>query len=206
MTTQTAPRSPAERFARILAGLTGAVVTRIHFGLSQLLIGLIIDRIRGLKQRFARIAARVGAGTYAPRRFASRPQAEPKPRPPSQLPQKFGWLLKLVPPAVGARSQLQSLLRDPEMAALIAAAPTSLGRPLRSLCWMLGLRPPEIQALPATPRKPRQKPPPAPEAPAPEPPPPPPFPEPPEWLRGLRRSLPQFARPPRTSRTPKNRA
>jgi hypothetical protein len=206
MTTQTAPRSPAERFATIFAGLTGAVVTRIHFGLSQLLIGLIIDRIRGLKQRFARIAARVGAGTYAPRRFASRPQAEPKPRPPSQLPQKFGWLLTLVPPAVGARSQLQSLLRDPEMAALIAAAPTSLGRPLRSLCWMLGLRPPEIQALPAAPRKPRQKPPPAPEAPAPEPPPPPPFPEPPEWLRGLRRSLPQFARPPRTSRTPKNRA
>ena len=154
MTTQTAPRSPAERFATIFAGLTGAVVTRIHFGLSQLLIGLIIDRIRGLKQRFARIAARVGAGTYVPRRFASRPQAEPKPRPPSQLPQKFGWLLTLVPPAVGARSQLQSLLRDPEMVALIAAAPASLGRPLRSLCWMLGLRPPEIQALPATPRKP----------------------------------------------------
>ena len=206
MTTQTARLTPPERFASLLAWLTGAVVTRNHFGLPLPLIALIVTRIREIKQHFARIAALIRNGNYAPRRFAPRrPQAEPKPRPPSKLPQKFDWLLPLVPGAVGSRSQLQHLLRDPEMAALIAAAPASLGRPLRSLCWMLGLRPPEIQALPATPRKPRQKPPPAPEASAPEPPPPPPpppFPEPPEWLRGL----PQSARPLRTRRTPKNRA
>ena len=202
MTTQTAPRTPPERFAALLAWLTGAVVTRDHFGPAVPLIVLIVDRIREIKQHFARIAALIRNGNYAPRRFAPRrPQAEPKPRQPSKLPSKFGWLLPLAPGAVGSRSQLQNLLRDPEVAALIAAAPTSLGRPHRSLCWMLGLRPPEIFPLPATPRKPRQKPPPAPKAPAPEP--PPPFPEPPEWMRGLRRSLPQFARPLRPRRTPK---
>ena len=97
-----------------------------YIGLSTPLIGLIVTRIREIKQHFARIAALIRNGDYAPRRFAPRrPQAEPKPRPPSQLPRKFGWLLKLVPQAVGSRSQLQNLLRDPEMVALIAAAPAS---------------------------------------------------------------------------------
>jgi len=106
--------------------------------------------------------------------------------------------------AVGYRSQLENLLRDPEMAALLAAAPASLGRPLRSLCWMLRVDPPEILALPKKPRPPRKKPPapePAPEAPEPAP---PPRPEGPEWLRTMPRSLPQFARP--LPRAPKNRA
>jgi hypothetical protein len=34
------------------------------------------------------------------------------------------------------------------MAALLAAAPASLRRPLRSLCWMLHLTPPQILAPP----------------------------------------------------------
>jgi hypothetical protein len=38
---------------------------------------------------------------------------------------------------------------------LIEAAPLTLGRPLRSLCWMLKLTPPEILAPPKRPRKPR---------------------------------------------------
>ena len=87
--------------------------------------------------------------------------------PSNPLPQKFGWLLKLVPEAVGYRSQLENLLRDPEMAALLAAAPTAMRRPLRSLCRMLGLPPPEILALPPRPKPPpppprakREKPPP----------------------------------------------
>ena len=73
-----------------------------------------------------------------------------------------------MPQAVGYRSQLEHLLRDPEMAALLAAAPTAMRRPLRSLCRILGLPPPPILALPPRPKPPpasapaakRQKPPP----------------------------------------------
>ena len=129
-------RTPAERFANILRCLTQAVVVRSHFGLSSLLIGLIVDRIREIKQRFARLAALIREGKYVPRRFAPRrkpAETRPRPGPPNKLPRKFGWLLKLVPEAVGYRSQLEHLFRDPAFSALLAAAPTSLGRPLRSL-------------------------------------------------------------------------
>jgi hypothetical protein len=76
----------------------------------------------------------------------------------------------LLPPTNAYASQLEYLLRDPEMAALVAAAPASLGRPLRSLCRMLGLTPPPILAPPPRPAKPK----PAPAAPKPPKPPPPP--------------------------------
>ena len=154
--------TPAERFADILWYLAQAVVTRSAFGLSQPLINLIITRIRDAKQAFARLAARIDAGTYAPRRRAStppRPPAVQKPRPPpNPLARKFGWLLPLVPGAVVFGGQLDSLLRDPEMAALLAAAPVSLRRPIRSLCWMLRVEPPDILPRPpAKPRPPREK-------------------------------------------------
>ena len=125
------------------------------------LIGLIVDRVRRIKQRFATLAAQVRDGHYTPRRSITPPRRRPGQAPPprNKLPQKFGWLLKLVPDAVGYRSQLEHLLADAEMAALLAAAPTAMRRPLRSLCRMLGLPPPPILALP-----PRPKPPPAPRA------------------------------------------
>ena len=156
----------AERFASILQYLAQAVVTRSAFGLSQVLIALIVTRIRDAKQAFARLAARIDAGTYAPRRRSStppRPPAVQKPRPPpNPLARKFGWLLPLVPGAVVFRGQLETLLRDPEMAALLAAAPVSLRRPLRSLCWMLRVEPPKILARPARPAQPRKPRPPRP--------------------------------------------
>jgi len=152
----------AETFASILWCLTQAVVTRTAFGLFQPLINLIVTRIRDAKQAFARLAARIQAGTYAPRRRASTPPRPPairKPRPPpNPLARKFGWLLPLVPAAVASRGHLENLLRDPEMAALLAAAPVSLRRPIRSLCWMLWVDPPKILARPpAKPRPPREK-------------------------------------------------
>ena len=139
----------AERIARFLLHLIQGVAARSGAGLPFPLIALIGNRIRLIKQRIARLAARVAGGTYAPRRSGPRRESEnPKPRQPCKLPQKFGWLLPLVPDAVVWRSQLERLLGDPEVAALLAAAPASLGRPLRSLCWMLLLRPPEILAPP----------------------------------------------------------
>jgi hypothetical protein len=157
------PRTPAENFATLLAWLSQAVAAMSGGDrLSCALIGLIIDRIRCIKQRFARLAARIREGRYAVRIVAPHRRAE-VPRRPDPLPKTFGWLLKLVPEAVQYRGQLENLLRDPDMAALLAAAPASLGRPLRSLCHMLGLPRPEILAPPAKPRPPREKaPPPAP--------------------------------------------
>ena len=154
-------RAPAERFATILQWLTRAVMAQMGGERLPLpLIALIVDRIRRIKQRFSHFAARLGAGLYIPRQRAAPPRRRPgQARPSNPLPQKFGWLLKLVPEAVGYRSQLEHLLRDPEMAALLAAAPTAMRRPLRSLCRMLGLAPPPVLALP-----PRPKPPPAPRA------------------------------------------
>jgi hypothetical protein len=148
------------------------------------LIGLIVDRLRRIKQRFATLAARVAAGRYLPRHPATPPRRRPgqPPPPPDRLPRKFGWLLKLVPDAVGYRGQLENLLRDPDMAALLAAAPGPMGRPLRSLCRMLGFEPPPILAPPPSAR-PRTRPP-HPERPPAEK--PPKKPEKPRYVFGLR--------------------
>ena len=151
--------TPAERFTALIAWLTKAVADMSGGDrLSYSLIGHIIDRLRTLKWRVLRIAARVQAGTYVPRRYPAerKPATVTQPKKPSNLPTKFGWLLPLVPDAIGYRSQLQNLLNNPEMAALVAAAPTSLAQPLRSLCHMLGLRPPDIRKLPKTPCAPRK--------------------------------------------------
>ena len=54
----------------------------------------------------------------------------------------------MLPEVVQYRGHLMDLLHDPEMVALIQAAPEAMGRPLRSLCRLLGLRPPPILAIP----------------------------------------------------------
>jgi hypothetical protein len=165
----------------MLRWLSQAVIA-MHGGnrLTFQVIGPIIDRIRGIKQRFARLAARLAAGTYKPRRCTARgPRAAPNPRRKNPLPQKFGWLIPLVPEAVVFRAQLENLLRDPAMAALMAAAPDAMARPLRSLCWMLRVDPPAILPRPR-PRK-RAAPPPKTPPPARAAPPAPPPPQP-AWM------------------------
>ena len=94
--------------------------------LSYSLIALISGRLRNIKWCVTRIIARIEAGQHlsraAPPPPASRPaSADPGSR--ASCRTKFGWLLPLVPDAVGYRCQLQLLLGDPEMAALVAAAP-----------------------------------------------------------------------------------
>ncbi len=168
------PPAPAERFATILLWLCRAVAARIAAGLPGPLIVLVVRRIHQINQRIARLAARIRAGRYVPPRHRA-PRRSPtlrRARRPNPLPHAFGWLLTLVPEAAGYRSQLEHLLRDPEMTALLAAAPAAMARPLRSLCWMLRVSPPPIptpprpappQAAPATaPRASRPPPPPAP--------------------------------------------
>ena len=144
--------------------------------LSHLLIGLITDRLRIIKQRFDRLAARIEAGTYVPRRCGPRRKSlHRRPRTPSKLPTHRGWLVPLLPQAVEIRGHLDGLLQYPDMAALVAAAPPSMRRSLRSLCWMLRLAPPPILKPPSKPRPPRKTPP------APKPPPPEQS-QPPAWM------------------------
>ena len=68
------------------------------------------------------------------------------PRQPGQpvwprLPRAFGWLLRRTRVVWPYRSQLEQLLRQPDMAELIRAAPP-IGHAIRPVCRMLGLHPP----------------------------------------------------------------
>lgn len=151
--TSTAPLAATDRFALVIDGLLRSVAGS-HRRLGGPLVLLICQRLGRIAARFAIVAARVGAGSLrtAPSRAerrpatgssaASRPAASPTG---PLLPRGFAWLLRLLPEAAAAGSQLQSLLCDPEMAALISAAP-QIGRLLRPLCRMLAVQPtPELR-------------------------------------------------------------
>jgi hypothetical protein len=150
------PTDPAERFDRIMRSLQRAVAdNHVARGVSGPLVLLIWNFLGGIINRFAAIVAKLRTGTLpAPR--SPRPRA-PKPRapfpaaespapakPPRKkrlLPNAEMWLVKLLGWHVGGLgSQLEHLLKDPDMAALIAAAP-QLGRLLRPLCRALGRDP-----------------------------------------------------------------
>jgi hypothetical protein len=151
----TPPLRPAtERFAEILRALGWAVAQQTGWGLSLHLIAVIVGRVQRIKRRFAALAARIAAGTFKPRQpntaAASTKKLEtaPKPPPPNPLPNRPGWLLPLERDAVCHRAQLESLFQDPEMIALLAAAPEAMARVLRPLCRMLALDLPPALAPP----------------------------------------------------------
>ena len=139
----------ADRFARLVEGLRRAIAARgVGLGLALPLMLLLWSRLRRTAERFARLAEKVRAGTLPPprrRRRSPRP-VQPQPPQPPRLPRGFAWLVRRLPQAASAASQLQHLLADPAMADLLAAAPQA-GRLLRPLCQMLGVRPPPARSL-----------------------------------------------------------
>ncbi len=141
---QAPPLIPAQSLAGIIGLLHRVVAAQIaRRRLAGPLIVLICSRLRRIAGRLADIAARLQAGRLR-RRAASRRRPAQQPTRPCRkppLPQGFAWLVRLVQETAGGASQLRHLLAQPEMADFIAAAPQS-ARPLRSLCWMLGIRPP----------------------------------------------------------------
>ncbi len=150
-----AATTPAETFAGILTGLRNAIAAAAAKNpLARLLLVLLWSRLGRLARRFIALAARVEAGTAAPRpRRASPHPAEKRARPPYQrLPRRFAWLPPQVPGAAAFGSQLQYWLATEEMAAILAAAPQA-GRMLRPLCRMLGVRPPPALAPPPRPAR-----------------------------------------------------
>ncbi len=138
-----APHPPAERFARLIDGLCRAVAARSGRGLAGPLIVLIWSRLRRIAARFALLAGRIRDGRLAAPAARRRHRAAPRPPAPRpRLPRGVAWLVRLVPEAAASGAQLQHLLADPEMAALIAAAAPQMRRILGPLCRMLKIRPP----------------------------------------------------------------
>ena len=126
------------------------------------MLRLLWSRLQRTIRRFARLAELVAQNRLPPprppRKRPETPEQTSKPERAKKLrlPQGFAWLLPLVPMVGNYGSQLEHLLQDPEMLALIEAAPQAK-RLLRPILHMLGRRPPPLLALPARPRKPRPK-------------------------------------------------
>jgi len=141
------PQSPAERFARIVASMLALVGARVARpgkpGLAGPLTLAIAIRLQRMRNRIARFAARWQAGTLTPPRPRIRP-AVPRCRNATpgpwdhlpKLPRGRLWLTRLVPGIVFGASQLRALLDEPEMAAMLRAAP-QIGRTLRPFWHML---------------------------------------------------------------------
>jgi hypothetical protein len=163
---QPQPPGPTEPLRRLLNALIRAAAVRLNYAKGQAIpnsvIGFVGIRLCNMRLFIDRIAEMIREGTYAPRPRKPSESAEPrktpeqKPKPHGWVPQKFGWFAALLgDDAAAFRGALRDALRDPEVMKLIAAAPVTLGRPLRSLCWMLKFTPPEVLAPPKRPRKPR---------------------------------------------------
>jgi len=147
----TPPPAPAERFAAMLQWMSNAIFALPVWGrVVSPLIPFLIDRLRHAKWRFVALAARIAGGTYQPRARPAKTHHRQPPKNP--LPTQFGWLLPLAPEIRGYHTMLHTLLLDPEMQALMAAAPAPMGRILRPLCRMLAVVPPAILVPPRRPR------------------------------------------------------
>ena len=121
--------------------------------------------LSGRIRRFAALVARVRAGIVrkpaaTPRTPVATVEGPAPERPVSErpvLPRRRGWLLPLIPNAPFYASQLRVLLAQPDMAELIALAPT-LGRILRPLARMLAVELPASLQRPPGPRRRRARP------------------------------------------------
>ena len=139
--TETAPET-VRRLALIVAGLAALIARRFlrdpKFGA---LVGPLWSWLNRSVQRFGRVrSVAVPARPLAVRRpvvAVERPVPVRVVR--VRLPGGRGWLVKALGwEAAGYGSQLQTLLDDPEMVALLAALP-AVGRVLRPLGRMLGV-------------------------------------------------------------------
>ena len=135
------PQDLARRVGLILAALAALVAAR--FLRRPTLSGLIVP----LWRRLTHVARRLSATMTRPRQQRGATQTRPRRaalarlplRPPMRLPQGRGWLVReLGYEAAGHGSQLQALLEEPAVAAVLAAHP-AMADVLRPVCHMLGM-------------------------------------------------------------------
>ena len=135
----------ADRFTVILNGLCRAVAARIAGGaLAPAMIVLIWTRLKRAERQVVDLLTRFRDGrlrVVTGSRRAGGGGGGVRSQMPATLPRGFAWLIPLVPQwAAGYASQLRVVLAEPEMVALIAAAPQAR-RALRPMCRMLGIEP-----------------------------------------------------------------
>jgi hypothetical protein len=148
--TTIASLSPTDRFSSLIEGLMKDVAASVVWGWVAIpLIKLLWRRLRHMNARFASVMARFRAGTLpAPgsaRRLASvRPASSPRP---PDLPRRVGWVVQVISGALIWGYELEKMVDDPELAAIVADAP-QIGGVLRPLCRMLAVKPPAWLRLP----------------------------------------------------------
>ena len=158
--TDAAPET-VRRFGVILGALATLIAAR--FLRRPDLLGLIVPLWRWLNRAVRRLERAVArpevARAVVAKREAKRERAAGVPAAGVRLPGGRGWLVRVLGhEAAGYASQLQHLLNEPEMQALLAARP-AMGRVLRPVCRMLGVTemPGLALPVPVRPRRVRAK-------------------------------------------------
>ncbi|MBV8525391.1 MAG: hypothetical protein JOY71_25255 [Acetobacteraceae bacterium] len=141
------PTGLSDRLALIIAGRRAVLAAHMVKDRSAVpIMFLAWTRLGRLASRFQALVAAVRSGRLAsaPARRAQAggdfelPRLEGLPQP-FRLPSRFGWLIRLVPGAAAYGGQVEHLLADPEMAALLASAPQAGGSCARCAgCWPSG--------------------------------------------------------------------
>ncbi|MBV8574557.1 MAG: hypothetical protein JOZ58_05875, partial [Acetobacteraceae bacterium] len=129
-------------------------LVRLHAEVERLVTAVREDRLRAPRAARQRVELRP---TRSEEEASAAKAEDSPPTTPWEklaLPRGFGWLLRVVPEARQTGGQVQFWMNDPELPELLAKAP-QLGRPLRSLCYMMGIRPPPALRPPPRPRRPR---------------------------------------------------
>ena len=154
---QQAATELAGRLDAIFAAI--ALVVAAHFRILGPWTSPIWARFNRANRRLQALLAHLAAGRlprpHAPRE--RRPSTPDPMNPAPQLPLPRAWarlVHKIGYRAAGYGSQLQAVLDDPAMLAVLAAAP-SAGRTLRPFCRLLGVTLPAVLQLPPRTRKPR---------------------------------------------------
>ena len=120
------------------------------------LINLVALRLENLRRRFVTLVERMQAGTLrklpepaqGPARKSFGQASRPNPLAEHGVRERWGWVTHLARQSYAA--ELERLLGDPEMQAMIAAEPRRMGRLLRPLCRMLGVHDmPDLLKLPS---------------------------------------------------------
>ncbi len=160
--------SPTERIATVFGRIVAAVrrgfasnLARLEGPVQVALYNLVVHRLNRTRDRLARLAARLEAGwVYCPKPTTGRKPAGQTPdRPPrttNPLTTGSQWVFRAAPgiDTASAAAGLRNLMAEPEISAVIGAAPVPAWRILRSVCWMLGVEKPPVLA-PAKPPDPK---------------------------------------------------
>jgi hypothetical protein len=144
------------RFTALIARLCELIARHGHLRrIAGPLVVLIWRRVRGAARQVEGLLARLRAGQLRryPARRTPRPAVTPR-RPPSPpaFPTEPAWLIRLIPETAVSAVHLRAMLADPDIPALLEAAP-QLRRALRPLCRMLDVSLPR-RPTPAQPEPP----------------------------------------------------